>query len=540
MYPVGPPKTYTPQPEAAPPTEQGNPLRASEVVSAWISNISSALVGGNYLKPESVALCPVSLPPVLGMMLAAMDEQKTKEKFLGLPPGSLTPALEVQIHQELGAFSRAHPFSQNSMVSTANFLTSSRPGQYHGDLVGILQDAYHTDLNTVNCSASVADATNAYVASKTEGRITNAFGELSGANRNRMVLALGNVLKFQGIWLESFEKSNTRPRVFHCADGSIINNVLMMHLTCKLQFASCRGFNAVAKPFRSENGNELNLVAIQPKRKHDPLGLPPILLKRAVSDLIEMTSAAPLVTGELTLPRINISYTDGKLFNTLGEITGLQITPMDLAKLGLSADDQLGVHRTINVSLDEEGARGAVANVGYSLTRSKNLTQVFTFDRPGYIAIVDGSGNRLMEATISDGQFLETSGAAKITIPPRLSSIDDLFSDAPLECSKKTGRAVKPVAIEEDISQSPSEVAGIVQKKLNARGEEFTFIEISNDLDALRIRVTTKDEAKKLQDKILELIGFDHFTHLKIIDLREFGRHVLVKISPDAKDKLLI
>ena len=157
-------------------------LNASEVARDLIEKTCLHLLkSGLGPKPESMVISPVSIAPVLGMLLAGMEDQADKEKLLGLPSGSLTEELEAQIHRELGAFSRANPFTNKSAVATVN-----------------------TEVQIVGCYSDIAKTTDEYVSRKTEGRITNAFGDSSETERSNVMLVLGNVLNFQGFWEESF------------------------------------------------------------------------------------------------------------------------------------------------------------------------------------------------------------------------------------------------------------------------------------------------------------------------------------------------
>ena len=368
------------------------------------------LKSGLGRNPKSTVLSPVSISPVLGMLLAAMDNQTSKEELLGLPLKSLTEELETQIHRELGAFSRAHPFTEKSAVATVNFLTSLRPITSLAFIDALLR-TYDTEVRIVD--SDVAKTTDEYVAHRTAGRITNVFGDASKKERSRVVLALGNVLNFQGFWENSFDKSDTSADQFYCLDGSIINNVQMMHQRGDLSFADYAGFEAMAKPFDSDDGKPLKLVVIKPCETTGSLSN---LTSGLINELIDASTKADKQAGYLTLPRIQIEHTDHKLLDSLASATGRRIGALDLGNLNLFVSDGLNSQSTISVSVDEAGASGSIATVAY-IARSGKMPRLFTLDRPGYFAIVDDSGNRLVEALITDGQFLATDGPASI-IPP--------------------------------------------------------------------------------------------------------------------------
>ena len=499
---------------------------------------------------KSTVLSPVSISPVLGMLLAAMDNQTSKEELLGLPPKSLTEELETQIHRELGAFSRAHPFTEESAVATVNFLTSLRPITSQA-FIDALQSTYDTEVQIVD--SNVAKTTDEYVAHKTAGRITNVFGDATEKERKCVRLALGNVLNFQGFWENSFDKSDTSAGQFYCLDGSIINNVQMMHQPDDLSFSNYAGFEAMAKPFDSDDGKPLKLVVIKPRS--DSTRSLSDLTSGLINDLIDASTKADKQAGYLTLPRIQIEYTDRKLLNSLASATGRRIHAWDLGNLNLEILDGLNSQSTISVSVDEAGASGSVATVVCIARSGCKMPRLFTLDRPGYFAIVDDSGNRLVEALITDGQFLATDGPASITPSskpsgninalPNGKSPQGLPREKKTVVSEKSSISVKPPVTHGPTSTTPSsrpsgginalpngnsalkgslkdskpvtsnkssgplvkqDLFARIQNTLNPDGQ-LNIKRVYDYEDNFRIEVESRDIAETLQTKILQLIG---------------------------------
>ena len=504
---------------AQPAVKPENRPSAPEVARQWVEQTASAILAtGLGRNAKSIVLSPVGIAPVLGMLLAGVEDQARKEGLLSLPPGSLTPELEADIHRELGAFSRAHPFAENSAITTVNFLTSSRPPPSQL-LIDTLQDAYHTQVQPVDPFHDIAKTTDDYVARKTGGRITNAFGDTSKNERDRVVLALGNILNFQGIWEEPFDKKVTCADNFYCADGSVIKNVELMHLTGTLRFARHRGFEAVAKSFKSDDGQPLKLVAIH---SHNTNTGPLFgLTDRIINNLITMSINADEVQGLILLPRIQINHTDRLLLAKQALATNHTITPQDLSGFHLDASDILNSHSTINVSLDEAGVKGSVVTLFDTISRSGFSLPQFVFDRPGYIAIVDDSGSRLVEAVINDGQFLVTCGPAKIKPPPSDiiesllnadSSVQALLNSIQPVVVQQTNEITRPEITTRQrriITETVQEIEAWIQNKLNPEGE-LNICRVSLPSNALRIGVKSLHEAEILKTRILQLIGEEY------------------------------
>lgn len=473
---------------------------------------------------KSTVLSPVSISPVLGMLLAAMDNQTSKEELLGLPPKSLTKELETQIHRELGAFSRAHPFTEKSAVATVNFLTSLRPITSQAFIDALLR-TYDAEARIVD--SDVAKTTNEYVAHRTAGRITNVFGNASKQELDCVQLALGNVLNFQGFWENSFDKSDTSAGQFYCLDGSIINNVQMMHQRDDLSFSDYAGFEAMAKPFDSDDGKPLKLVVIKPRNDGNSTSSLSNLSSGLINELIDASTKADKQAGYLTLPRIHIEHTDRKLLDSLASATGRGIRASDLGNLNLWLLDELSSQSTISVSMDEAGASGSVATVAY-IGRSGNMPRVFTLNRPGYFAIVDDSGNRLVEALITNGQFLATDGPASITPPSKPSGNGNVLprDNSPLVGSLEVSKSVTSKG-----SSSPlvsQDLFARVQNTLNPDGQ-LNIIEVYDSADTFRIEVRSCGVAKTLQTKILQLIGPQNLNEVYIMEFSPINVDLIVK-----------
>ena len=247
-----------------PPVASGQRLvSAQRAVDHCVQQLcNQLLIGpGNASRSFSSA----SLVPVVGMMLAAMDDCSKKEVILGLPKGSLTPELEKEIHNLLGRTSRYIASGNQSAVASVNFLVSA-PALENPVLNGVLRDSYSAETRVVNID-EVAKATNELVKQKTQGQITGVFEDCEATCN--VELLLGNVLSFQGLWSQPFRKALTYPQSFHCADHQTIKNVLMMHSTEKVQHAQYGCFSAIAKNFKSDDDDQpLRFIAILPNDKN--------------------------------------------------------------------------------------------------------------------------------------------------------------------------------------------------------------------------------------------------------------------------------
>ena len=379
---------------------------ASDIVAHCVQNLCNRLA----IRPslDSTVFSSVSLVPLLGMMLAAMHDSSQKETILGLREGSLTPILEKEIHELLGATSKRIASANNSCVVSANFLVSA-PEQENALLNTALERDYGAETKVVNIG-QVAKTTNELVKRKTQGQITSVIKDCQAPCN--IELLLGNVLSFQGLWSDPFKESLTCPESFHCADHQTIKNVMMMHTTENVQHAQYAGFSAIAKNFKSSDDDQpLRFIAILPSDEN--LHTIDELDHETINVLLYLLNQSRSEPCELRIPKIEIDSVDDQLLDKLHATLGVQFTPDVLSGLKLSADSTLGIHNTLKVSLNEKGVKGSVSNVLHSNRGwSTRENREFFFNRPGYFAIVNGS-DRLVEAVIRDGKYLVTDDPKK-------------------------------------------------------------------------------------------------------------------------------
>nr|WP_286196472.1 serpin family protein [Thalassotalea sp. G20_0] len=376
---------------------------------------------------KSRVVSSASLAPVLGMVLACMKDNAKKELLLNIPPGSLTEELEMEIHQKLGEFSKDRPYDETGkIISAANFVgtASVTTDQY---LDRILSECYQTQTLEID-KENVADAADTFVKEKTKGKIKQLFDDLTEFERNQISLVLGNVMEIRGVWMEAFPLNSKASCRFLCADGTM-KNVRKMRIKENLHFAGNKVFTAIAKDFRSENGEDLKLVAITPNRTSATAinKLDSETINHLISKLDE--SKAEIT---LDLPKIEVKQgSDTELLEKITDALGTSITARDLSRLNPSPTYNLRMVQKITVSVDEQGADSTIATAATAASRGGENT--FNVDCPSYIAIVGSKGNRLLEMVIKDDSFLVPDGSPVI-MPPQdqedsYLSDDDDFSD---------------------------------------------------------------------------------------------------------------
>ena len=545
-----------------------SPISAERIVENCMQKLSDQLSIG-HPGTHSTAFSSVSLVPLLGMMLAAMHDSSKKEVILDLPKGSLTPTLEKEIHDLLGKTSRRFASGDHSGVVSTNFLVSA-PLQENRALNEEINKYYGAETRVVDFG-KIAAETDELVKEKTQGQITSVFGTKDREARDNMELTLGNVLSFQGFWSEPFKEARTQPESFHCANHQTIENVKMMHLTQKVQNAQYGGFSAIAKNFKSDDGQPLRFIAILPSDEN------PHTIDRldhaTINVLLNHLDESQLKPFQLRIPKIEIDCVDDKLLGKLSDILGVQFTSEELSGLRLTLNSKIDIHNALRVSLGEKGVKGSAVNV-VRAQRGMHSPQhpKFFFDRPGYFAIVEGSGNRLVEAVIKDGEYLVTDGPRRVAAreEPLSSRRAEKRDHDRAEIPKTTTGAKKYVSppdyrqflnkpFNHDVEEMDHDCVEIPKTATKQTKEDVSSPDYQQLLNKLfnhngvlnikgvetddiffSIQLGSEDEVITLKEQLLPIIGVQNQNNVTTLSYEFRGQHKhLLSTSFDGTDALI-
>lgn len=493
-------------------------IQVDEVVKTMIDKISSTV----FLKGEgSTTFSPVSITPVLGMMLASMGDNRDKEKLLGIPEGSLTPELEVEIHQKLGEFSRSHPYNDakdpndDTTVATCNFSVSDyhTPDEQYQKIISehyLAQKPEDSDKN-------VADITDDFVRDKTNNRITTLFDGLTESERHRVKAVLGNVMEIKAIWEMAFSPDDTHRESFMCEDGKVIENVSMMDITGDFPIAMRHGFAATSKKFMSVDGKQLELVVITPI-EISASKIENLLHDRStITELMDQLSHAPNERIKLVLPKMEISSSDDELLQTINDALNIDITAQQLSKLGTEPSDQLDMIQKIKASIDERGARAVVASAATIFTRDMFISpplKKFTVDCPSFVVITDGKEN-LLEVVLRCGKFFTTDGPAEITPAHKPTNVEKhkYVTDDHL---KFPPSPIQPSSLHQEVKKDDGlDLNNLIQSKLNPN-REFEIKDIRKHNVEVSIAVGSLEQAEELAKKLVEFLGAEHKNFVQV------------------------
>ncbi|WP_257263085.1 serpin family protein [Endozoicomonas sp. ONNA2] len=558
--------------------------KASDIVKKMIDKVSLGILMTEGDKSKVV--CPASLSMVIGMLLASMKDNARKAEFLGITEESLTEELKTEIHKQLGKLSREYPFGKGpeQPIRCTNFI-GCEDATRNEKLDQILSEHYKTEKLYPDNSC-LADVAEAFVKNRTDGKIDSLFKDYSGISREQIKAILGSVFEIKCKWKDEFPEDRTAPDTFLCADGTRIHNVKMMNITEDLHFTGNNRFGAIAKEFKSVNGESLKLVLITPRRESATEINK--LDNQTISNMIYHLKDQK-TRYNLTLPKIKVDDSrDSKLLEKICQIYGTNvITAEDLSRLGRLGGHDLNIFQTITTSIDEKGAFGIVATAAEVVTRKTSPIPDCKIVCPSYIAIVDEKDNRLIELIIKDGSFFEFFEKPEDSPAEKRNCDEDEANnkyDTPVrkrlaynpgEPAQNLLKSVTPVSqhpaktINNDVSKKPHsplkkqlsgkdleiaitkaatsiktqifkspfrdvDASTFVQLKLNL-DNEFTIKSAEANRIKLSITIDSMPDAIKLKQRILNLIGSEHERWIEIWDISSFK----VDVSFTARDTLL-
>ncbi|XP_017894836.1 PREDICTED: serpin B11 isoform X2 [Capra hircus] len=199
---------------------------------------------------DNVFFSPLSLLYALSMILlgARGDSAAQMEKVLHFNHTVESSGPEFKdlakcnragrIHSELGAlFSQINRPDSNYTLSIANRLYGTKAMAFHEQYLHCSEKLYQARLQTVDFERSAEETRktiNAWVESKTDGKVTNLFGK--GTIEPSCVMVLVNAIYFKGQWQSKFRERETFRTPFQLSKGKSVT-VEMMYQTGKFKLA---------------------------------------------------------------------------------------------------------------------------------------------------------------------------------------------------------------------------------------------------------------------------------------------------------------
>lgn len=342
---------------------------------------------------KNVFLSPSSARWALGMAYAG-SAGETREA-MARTLGAFSPAENLKFESErIASLMSADP---KVKLRVANSVWLKRGFPFKKDFISSVSAAYRAEIFERGFGPADVVEANAWVKSKTEGKIPSILDKFEPRDRALLI----NAVYFKGNWADQFQKERTTPEDFHSASGKTVKRSLMDRFGGYPYFEG-NGFQAVRLPYGS---GRLGMIVLLPARGRALKSLVAATANpaswRAVRESLQRKS------GRVRLPRFKLEFGASLVGSLTGLGMGIAFDPWRADFTGMAdaprPEDRLYISRVLQktfVEVNEEGTEAAAATVvGMGSRCSVSLpVQPFEFiaDRPFLYAIEDSATGELL------------------------------------------------------------------------------------------------------------------------------------------------
>ncbi|XP_055962957.1 serpin B11 [Sorex fumeus] len=325
---------------------------------------------------ENIFFSPLSLLYALSMILlgargnSAGQMEKVlhfnhiAEAFKPEPNDSSQCSETGRIHSEFGVlFSQINQPDSNNTLSIATRLYGTKAEAFQETYLNCSEKLYKARLQAVDFAQSTEEtrkAINAWVESKTNGKVTNLFTK--GTIDPASILILVNAIYFKGQWEHQFQKRETVKRPFHLPGGkSVIVEMMYQIGTFKFAFIKEPEMRVLELPYVN---SRLSMIILLPT---GATNLEEIEKQLNLKTFHQWTHASDMMEREVEvhIPRfkLEIKYELNSLLKSLGMKDIFNQMKANLS--GISPVKGLFLSKVIHksyVDVNEEGTEAAAAN----------------------------------------------------------------------------------------------------------------------------------------------------------------------------------
>lgn len=344
---------------------------------------------------ESVCFAPMSITPVLGMVMKAMPEEQRQAFLDSMQLGHLPEEMFHQALMEI-LLDLSQATGTDSSVQFANAIGLSELGKTYIDPIyqREIEEFYRGEIFSLDQNA--VQKVNDWAAEKTGGMIQD-FLSPSDIPSDPLVAVLLNAISFSGKWSKEFDPATAD--VFTLADGTQVP-AQMMKTTGMFCVYQGDQFNMVQIPYVSPEGHQLSQLIFLPNRPEDLKQVENCLTPEFIA---RCRNQASFVKIDLKIPKVAINFKEQNLLQILCEL-GLPLRGQ-LPLLGPSTELAAIVHQA-KLIVDEKGTKGAAVTGAIVVeTTSYKPRSYFNVDHDYAFVIVDGDAI-LFQGNVKDASAL--------------------------------------------------------------------------------------------------------------------------------------
>ena len=268
-------------------------------------------------------------------------------------------------------------------ISIANSIWSRQGVEFNPDFLERNRVFFGAEVASLDFSALEAtEIINEWVNTNTNGKIEKIVDRINP----QTLLFLINAIYFKGNWQDEFDKSQTRPGIFHLSDGNE-KRVEMMRREGEYPYFRGENFEATSLPY---GDGRLGMYIFLPNRDSN---LNKFLGNLNAGNWGDWISQFQDRQHDMMLPRFKLEY-EVSLNDTL-EALGMGIafgSGADFSGMGPSLFISEVKHKTF-VEVNEEGTEAAAVT---AVVGVKSVPSVFRVDRPFFFAIYDAETETIL------------------------------------------------------------------------------------------------------------------------------------------------
>ncbi len=348
---------------------------------------------------KNVFISPLSASLALGMTYNGARSQTQEAMAAALGFADLTPQQINHAYRDL--LDRLAGADSKVTLQIANAIWYTELLNVEQDFIDSNQFYFDAVVRALDFASPEALVTiNNWASESTNGKIPTILESIP----EEIVMYLMNALYFKGNWTYRFDRDDTKPSSFHCADGTTITCDFMSMTSDSLRYLvdfSDGGLSGLELPYG--NGGYRFLV-VQPM--HPDSSVDRIITRLDGETWTRWLGALHHDDEYIALPKFKLEYSVN--LNDALAAMGMAIAFTDFADFsGISRDVGLAISEVKQktfVQVDEEGTEAAaVTSVGIYPT---SAGPSFVFNRPFLVAIYEGSsGAVLFVGKIAKPQF---------------------------------------------------------------------------------------------------------------------------------------
>ncbi|XP_054439855.1 serpin B11 isoform X1 [Pteronotus mesoamericanus] len=359
---------------------------------------------------DNIFFSPLSLLYALSMVLLGARGRSAEQMEKVLHFNHIAEPLKLQfkdsaecsqagrIHSEFGVLlSQINQPDSNYTLSIANKLYGTQDVAFLQQYLSCSEKLYQARLQAVDFQQSPEETRqtiNAWVESKTNGKITNLFGK--GTIDPSSVLVLVNAIYFKGQWQSKFQERETIKAPFQLSEGkSVLVDMMYQTGTFNMAFVREPQMQVLELPYADRT---LSLVVLLPA---GATALDQVEKQLNVKTFYKWTSSSNMMQRdvEVHLPRfkLEIKYELNSLLKSLGMIDVFNQIKADLS--GISTAKGLYLSKVVHksyVDVNEEGTEAATATGDNLVMKRLPIRAQFVANRPFLFFIKHSGTNTIL------------------------------------------------------------------------------------------------------------------------------------------------